>query len=95
MRAVPHTVVMLDAEHQMRTTLSLDDDVLAAAKVLARQRKQPIGSVTSDLAREGLAQANRKNQAPPKDRRNGLALLPRRADGSPVDLELVNNLRED
>ena len=86
---------MLDAEHQMRTTLSLDDDVLAAAKVLARQRKQPIGSVISDLAREGLAQANRKNQAPPKDRRNGLALLPRRADGSPVDLELVNSLRED
>ena len=49
----------------------------------------------SDLAREGLAQANRKNQTPPKERRNGLALLPRRADGSPVDLELVNSLRED
>ena len=86
---------MLDAEHQMRTTLSLDDDVLAAAKVLARQRKQPIGSVISDLAREGLAQANRKNQETPKARRNGLALLPRRVDGSPVDLELVNSLRED
>ena len=79
----------------MRTTLFIDDDVLAAAKVLARQRKQPIGSVISDLAREGLAQANRKNQLPPKDRRNGLVLLPRRADGSPVDLELVNSLRED
>ena len=86
---------MLDAQHQMRTTLSLDDDVLAAAKVLARQRKQPIGSVISDLAREGLAQANRENQETPKARRNGLALLPRRADGSPVDLELVNSLRED
>ena len=86
---------MLDAEHQMRTTLSLDDDVLAAAKVLARQRKQPIGSVISDLAREGLAQANRKNQATPKAQRNGLTLLPRRVDGSPVDLELVNSLRED
>ena len=34
---------MLDAEHQMRTTLTLDDDVLAAARVLARQRKHPIG----------------------------------------------------
>ena len=79
----------------MRTTLFIDDDVLAAAKVLARQRKQPIGSVISDLAREGLAQANRKNQATPKAQRNGLALLPRRADGSPVDLELVNSLRED
>ena len=79
----------------MRTTLFIDDDVLAAAKVLARQRKQPIGSVISDLAREGLAQANRKNQATPKAQRNGLTLLPRRVDGSPVDLELVNSLRED
>ena len=85
---------MLDAEHQMRTTLSLDDDVLAAAKVLARQRKQPIGSVISDLAREGLAQANWENQSTPKAQRNGLTLLPRHPEGSPVDLELVNRLRE-
>ena len=86
---------MLDAKHQMRTTLSLDDDVLAAAKVLARQRKQPIGSVISELARQGLAQANRQNPEPAQIKRNGLMLIPRRLDGSAVDLELVNNLRED
>jgi hypothetical protein len=86
---------MLDAKHQMRTTLSLDDDVLAAAKVLARQRKQPIGSVISELARQGLAQANRQKPEPAHIKRNGLMLIPRRLDGSPVDLELVNNLRED
>ena len=86
---------MLDAKHQMRTTLSLDDDVLAAAKVLARQRKQPIGSVISELARQGLAQANRQNPEPAHIKRNGLMLIPHRLDGSPVDLELVNNLRED
>ena len=84
---------MLDAKHQMRTTLSLDDDVLAAAKVLARQRKQPIGSVISELARQGLAQANRQNSEPADIKRNGLMLIPRRLDGSSVDLELVNNLR--
>ena len=35
----------------MRTTLQLDDDVLAAARVLARQRRSSVGDVISDLAR--------------------------------------------
>jgi len=39
----------------MRTTLQLDDDVLAAARVLARQRQSTIGDVISDLARQALA----------------------------------------
>jgi len=38
----------------MRTTLQLDDDVLAAARVLARQRQSTIGDVISDLARQTL-----------------------------------------
>ena len=39
----------------MRTTLDLDDDVLAAARELARARKESIGTVVSALARAGLA----------------------------------------
>ena len=35
----------------MRTTLQLDDDVFAAARVLARQRRRFVGDVISDLAR--------------------------------------------
>ncbi|MGA3402343.1 MAG: type II toxin-antitoxin system VapB family antitoxin [Acetobacteraceae bacterium] len=35
----------------MRTTLAIDDDVLAAAKALARQPHKTIGAVVSDLAR--------------------------------------------
>ena len=35
----------------MLTTLQLDDDVLAAARVLARQSQSTIGDVISDLAR--------------------------------------------
>ena len=38
----------------MRTTLSIDDDVLAAAKTLASQRGASVGSVISELARKGL-----------------------------------------
>jgi hypothetical protein len=40
--------------HQMRTTLSLDDDALASARVLARQRGESLGAVISELARKGL-----------------------------------------
>jgi hypothetical protein len=42
--------------HQMRTTLSLDDDALASARVLARQRGESLGAVISELARKGLHQ---------------------------------------
>ena len=38
----------------MRTTLTLDDDVLAVARELADQRGVAIGAVISDLSRAGL-----------------------------------------
>jgi hypothetical protein len=44
----------------MRTTLSLDEDILAAARSLARARSESIGRVLSDLARRGLEASPRK-----------------------------------
>ncbi|RFU23411.1 antitoxin [Geodermatophilus marinus] len=41
----------------MRTTLDLDDDVLAAARELAASERRSIGSVVSELARRGLTPA--------------------------------------
>lgn len=38
----------------MRTTLELDDDVLSAARELARAQNESIGTVISALARAGL-----------------------------------------
>lgn len=38
----------------MRTTLSIDDDVLAAARERARRTGRPLGAVISDLARRSL-----------------------------------------
>lgn len=38
----------------MRTTLDVDDEVLAAARSLARARGVSIGRALSDLARRGL-----------------------------------------
>lgn len=39
----------------MRTTLSIDDDALEAARKLAVARNQSLGRVVSDLMRRGLA----------------------------------------
>lgn len=41
----------------MRTTLDLDDDVMAAARELAAAERRSLGSVVSDLARRGLLPA--------------------------------------
>jgi hypothetical protein len=39
----------------MRTTLNLDDDLLRAARSLARQRGESLGAVVSGLLREALS----------------------------------------
>ena len=73
----------------MRTTLAIDDDVLLAAKAMARQQDRSLGEVISDLARNSL----RRPQAGAE--RNGIPLLSTRPDGPMVDLEMVNALRDD
>jgi hypothetical protein len=73
----------------MRTTLTIDDDVLAAAKALAARKGRSLGEIISGLAREALAPPS---TAPT---RNGVLLLPEREDGAAVTLELVNQLRDE
>lgn len=75
----------------MRTTLAIDDDVLAAAKHLAEREHRSIGEVISALARQGLSRGARSN----KTKRNGIPLLPSRKAAVPVTLELVNQLRDE
>ena len=73
----------------MRTTLTIDDDVLTAAKAIARQQHRSVGEVVSDLARRTL----RRPAAPAI--RNGIPLLPQRDDQAIVTLETVNTLRDE
>jgi len=75
----------------MRTTLAIDDDVLAAAKHLAERDQKSIGEVISTLARQGLARGAR----PARSERNGVPLLPSRRGAVPVTPELVNRLRDE
>ena len=62
----------------MRTTLTLDDDMLASARALAAQRGVSIGTIVSDLARRGLAPSQ------PGAIRNGIPLFTVRPDAGPV-----------
>jgi hypothetical protein len=41
----------------VRTTLELDDDLVAAAREMAAAERRSLGSVISDLARRGLTPA--------------------------------------
>ena len=75
----------------MRTTLAIDDDVLAAARHLAERDRKSVGEVISALARHGLGGGTR-NRHPI---RNGVPLLPTRKGAIRVTLELVNQLRDE
>jgi hypothetical protein len=84
----------------MRTTLTLDPDVLAAARALAEMRGQSIGQVISDLARRGLAVATATPTDPTSvdagDReRNGVPLFPVRAGAGVVTPDIVRQLLDD
>jgi hypothetical protein len=82
---------MLDAAARlaMRTTLAIDDDVLAAAKALARQQQKTIGKVVSDLARQSLRRPVAQRQ------HNGVPLLPVSNAKAVVTLDVVNALRDE
>jgi hypothetical protein len=75
----------------MRTTLAIDDDVLAAARHLAEREHRTVGEVLSALARQGLNRAGREAAA----MRNGVPLLPTSEGAAAVTLEIVNRLRDE
>ena len=73
----------------MRATLAIDDDVLTAARAIARQTGKTIGEVVSELGRRSLW--------PPAAlaERNGIPLLTARKKGVMVTPEIVNALRDE
>ena len=75
----------------MRTTLDIDDDILAAVKEIAEVRRSTAGKVISDLARKGLQPAPQTVRI-----KNGVPLFPPRPPGSPViTVEMIKRLQED
>ena len=74
----------------MRTTLDIDEDVLLAAKELARERRTTAGKVVSELVRKALTEKITFTRS-----KSGWPLLPVRPGARPVTLELVNKLRDE
>ncbi|HMT04255.1 MAG: type II toxin-antitoxin system VapB family antitoxin [Solirubrobacterales bacterium] len=66
----------------MRTTLEIDDEVVAAARELAAIEGKSLGSVVSDLARKGLTPAK-------VDSEDGLPVIRVPAGSTPITPEMV------
>ena len=88
----------------MRTTLDIADDVLFAAKEIARREKKSLGQIISDLARRAFAQqaaggtpdGRQRPKAPKASERlaaYGIHPLPPR--GGIVSNELIDRIRDE
>lgn len=73
----------------MRTTISIDDDLLAAAKSLARTRSVSVGTVISELARKGLKSSARTR------RKSDFPVFSVPSDAHPITLEDVKKLEDE
>jgi hypothetical protein len=72
----------------MRTTLNIDDDVVAAARELAASGQRSLGSVISELARRGLTPAR-------VDSDDGMPVIRVPAGTPPITPEMVRRALED
>ena len=82
----------------MRTTLDIDDDLLAAAKELARQQKRSAGEVVSQLLRRALTEPTAASAR--KGRRSAEAPVdggfrPFASRGEVVSNERIDALRDE
>jgi len=75
----------------MRTTLNIDDDVLRAAKEMARLRGNTAGAILSELARQSLERERRGSDL---EVRNGVPLLPPRPGTGIVAPDAIRGLDE-
>jgi hypothetical protein len=84
----------MQRQFRVRTTLDIDEEVLRAAKEIARRRRSTAGAVISELARQALS--GRATAVPgigEPEAFYGFRPLP--ADGRVVSTETVEDLREE
>lgn len=81
----------------MRTTLDIDDDILAAAKDLAKVERKTMGEIISELARKGLtapAPTGLAEAAQTPFLLDDWPMFPRR-DGGIVTTDLIRRIEEE
>lgn len=76
----------------MRTTITLDDDILLAVQERARREQRTAGAVLSDLARQALTGEHRRAEDLEAEH-HGFRPLPRR--GAAISNALIDRLREE
>ncbi len=87
----------------MRTTLDIADDILFAAKEMARREKKTLGEVVSDLARRAFTQppADAENSASSSaaagvsTRLASYGIRPFPSSGGVVTNELIDRIRDE
>jgi hypothetical protein len=72
----------------MRTTLDIEEDILFAAKEIARKKGITTGKALSDMARQAFIRQVRGGS------RNGLPLFPIQPNAGIITMEFVNQLRD-
>ncbi len=72
----------------MRTTVTIDDDVLASVRELANHQRTTVGAVLSDLARNSLTRKVLR-------RANGIPMIPVTNPDAVITMEHVNMLRDE
>ncbi|HWS74040.1 MAG TPA: hypothetical protein VN324_02750 [Quisquiliibacterium sp.] len=81
-----------DRAYLMRTTLDIDEEVLAAAKELARRERKTTGQVISDLARRALTGSGLAGMVAEPVAAHGFRPFPAR--GPLVTNDVIDRLRD-
>lgn len=79
----------------MRTTLTIPDDVLLAARQRAEEHGITIGEALGELARRGLDQVTVEEDDDDDGFWKGVKFLPRRPGEPKLTTELVNKMLEE
>jgi hypothetical protein len=82
------------SEPFMRTTLDIDDDLLAAAKELSRQQGVSAGQVVSALLRQALAGGGEVRAPAGNPAMSNFGFRPFASRGAPVTNAAIDALRD-
>ena len=78
----------------MRTTIDIEDDVLAAAKEMASQQRVSAGTVISRLLRQAMSGASGSGQTPAEVQRSVAGFQPFPAQGVLITNAQIDALRD-
>ena len=92
-----HNINALESSTEVRTTLTIEDSLLEAARDVANRTGRSIGEIISEWALRGLRGSPSAGETA-KARRNSRRIFPTfpvRAEAAPVTGEIVHRLIED